>query len=159
MLIFVSEKIGHYFWRRVYLSTSGFIAAALIPKWGYSYAETVKNIYQNIYHYTAQLSVVMVDECFFTDSSYWHRLHKTTLHLWHGQSSISRWMNWMQILSHDLTHWGCVTHICVSTLTIIGSDNGLELRISKNKTIKTRTLDILIYFLGKGSAANFLWAI
>ena len=28
-------------------------------------------------------------------------------------------------LSH-LTHWGRVTHICVSTLTIIGSDNGLS---------------------------------
>ena len=25
-----------------------------------------------------------------------------------------------------LTHWGRVTHICVSTLTIIGSDNGLS---------------------------------
>ena len=26
-----------------------------------------------------------------------------------------------------LTHWGRVTHICVSKLTIIGSDNGLSL--------------------------------
>ena len=26
----------------------------------------------------------------------------------------------------DLTHWGRVTHICVSDLTIIGSDNGLS---------------------------------
>ena len=25
-----------------------------------------------------------------------------------------------------LTHWGCVTHICVSKLTIISSDNGLS---------------------------------
>ena len=25
-----------------------------------------------------------------------------------------------------LTHWGRVTHICVSKLTIIGSDNGLS---------------------------------
>ena len=24
-----------------------------------------------------------------------------------------------------LTHWGLVTHVCVSKLTIIGSDNGL----------------------------------
>ena len=30
-------------------------------------------------------------------------------------------------LSHNgLTHWGRVTHICVSELTIIGSDNGLS---------------------------------
>ena len=26
----------------------------------------------------------------------------------------------------ELTHWGRVTHICVSKLTIIGSDNGLS---------------------------------
>ena len=26
----------------------------------------------------------------------------------------------------DLTHWGRVTHICVSKLTLIGSDNGLS---------------------------------
>ena len=28
-------------------------------------------------------------------------------------------------LAQTLTHWGRVTHICVSKLTIIGSDNGL----------------------------------
>ena len=28
--------------------------------------------------------------------------------------------------SFYLTHWGRVTHICVSTLTVIGSDNGLS---------------------------------
>ena len=27
---------------------------------------------------------------------------------------------------YALTHWGRVTHICVSELTIIGSDNGLS---------------------------------
>ena len=27
---------------------------------------------------------------------------------------------------YTLTHWGRVTHICVSDLTIIGSDNGLS---------------------------------
>ena len=31
---------------------------------------------------------------------------------------------WAQ--GHYLTHWGRVTHICVSKLTIIGSDNGLS---------------------------------
>ena len=29
-------------------------------------------------------------------------------------------------LDSELTHWGQVTHICVSDLTIIGSDNGLS---------------------------------
>ena len=28
--------------------------------------------------------------------------------------------------SAPLTHWGRVTHICVSKLTIVGSDNGLS---------------------------------
>ena len=32
----------------------------------------------------------------------------------------------MSFLLHALTHWGRVTHICVSKLTIIGSDNGLS---------------------------------
>ena len=27
---------------------------------------------------------------------------------------------------YSITHWGCVTHICVCKLTIIGSDNGLS---------------------------------
>ena len=27
---------------------------------------------------------------------------------------------------NELTHWGRVTHICISKLTIIGSDNGLS---------------------------------
>ena len=30
------------------------------------------------------------------------------------------------IWQHYLTHWGWVMHICVSKLTIIGSDNGLS---------------------------------
>ena len=33
---------------------------------------------------------------------------------------------WYQRHSLLLTHWGRVTHICVSNLTIIGSDNGLS---------------------------------
>ena len=33
----------------------------------------------------------------------------------------------MTVIVHVLTHWGLVTHICVSKLTIIGSDNGLSL--------------------------------
>ena len=32
---------------------------------------------------------------------------------------------WVKLIS-QLTHWGRVTHICVSKLTIIGSDNGLS---------------------------------
>ena len=32
----------------------------------------------------------------------------------------------MTVIVHVLTHWGLVTYICVSKLTIIGSDNGLS---------------------------------
>ena len=35
-------------------------------------------------------------------------------------------MVWAVCLSIFLTHWGRVTHICVSNLTTIGSDNGLS---------------------------------
>ena len=34
--------------------------------------------------------------------------------------------SWMKMSESYLTHWGRVTHICVSDLTIIGSDNGLS---------------------------------
>ena len=33
---------------------------------------------------------------------------------------------WIRIQNFPLTHWGRVTHICISKLTIIGSDNGLS---------------------------------
>ena len=33
---------------------------------------------------------------------------------------------WTNLGFNVLTHWGRVTHICVSKLTIIGSDNGLS---------------------------------
>ena len=34
--------------------------------------------------------------------------------------------SYFHTLAHNLTHWGRVTHTCVSKLTIIGSDNGLS---------------------------------
>ena len=36
-------------------------------------------------------------------------------------------LTWMYLFIHALTHWGRVTHICVSKQTIISSDNGLSL--------------------------------
>ena len=32
----------------------------------------------------------------------------------------------VEVMASHLTHWGQVTHICVSKLSIIGSDNGLS---------------------------------
>ena len=37
----------------------------------------------------------------------------------------AKWQQFCPSL-HVLTHWGWVTHICISKLTIIGSDNGLS---------------------------------
>ena len=36
------------------------------------------------------------------------------------------WDNFCELHISALTHWGRVTHICVSNLTIIGLDNGLS---------------------------------
>ena len=36
-----------------------------------------------------------------------------------------RSIRWKELWNALLTHWGRVTHICVSKLTIIGADNGL----------------------------------
>ena len=36
------------------------------------------------------------------------------------------WYDMTNVFYITLTHWGRVTHICVSKLTIIGSDNGLS---------------------------------
>ena len=40
--------------------------------------------------------------------------------------SLKRELLQKMFLVTQLTHWGRVTHICVSKLTIIGSDNGLS---------------------------------
>ena len=42
-------------------------------------------------------------------------------HYWHKNTSNCSWAD-----KYNLIHWGQVTHICVSKLTIIGSDNGLS---------------------------------
>ena len=49
--------------------------------------------------------------------------------------------------NHWLTHWGRVTHICVSKLTIIGSDNGLSPR-RRQAIIWTNAGILLIRILG-----------
>ena len=49
--------------------------------------------------------------------------------------------------NHSSTHWGRVTHICVSKLTIIGSDNGLSPR-RRQAIIGTNAGILLIWPLG-----------
>ena len=47
------------------------------------------------------------------------------VHLSHSTKKYDSWRGEPPVNS-SLTHWGRVTHICVSDLTIIGSDNGLS---------------------------------
>ena len=52
-------------------------------------------------------------------------IHTFSFKKLHLKMSSGKW--WPFCLGLNvLTHWGRVTHICVSTLTIIGSDNGLS---------------------------------
>ena len=52
-----------------------------------------------------------------------------------------------------LTHWGRVTHICVSKLTIIGSDNGLSPG-RRQVSISTDAGILLIGLLGKKTSVK-----
>ena len=45
-------------------------------------------------------------------------------------------------MTHGLTHWGRVTHICVGNLTIIGSDNGLS--PGRRQAITWNNVEILL---------------
>ena len=45
---------------------------------------------------------------------------------WVNGSNVFFILSSIQPNAYSLTHWGRVTHICVSKLTIIGSDNGLS---------------------------------
>ena len=71
---------------------------------------------------TAKVLMPSVSQCWF-----WNVRHH---HLYFRQ----RWVNVFSLLDHQLypatdslTHWGRMTHICVSKLTIIGSDNWYRL--------------------------------
>ena len=49
--------------------------------------------------------------------------------LWSTNQSHQRWHHvnsYISVAARTLTHWGRVTHICISKITIIGSDNGLS---------------------------------
>ena len=39
---------------------------------------------------------------------------------------VKQWISVYKMINMELTHWGWVMHICVSKLTIIGTDNGLS---------------------------------
>ena len=60
------------------------------------------------------------------------------------------------LVSNWLTSWGRVTHICVGTTTIIGSDNGLSPG-RRQAIIWTNTGILLIWPLGTNLSEKFLF--
>ena len=85
----------------------------------------IRQMPQNSFHDKSTLVQVMAWCCRATS----HYLNQC----WHRSGlpySITRpqWVNSFHavVCNQPLTHWGRVTHICVSKLTIIGSDNGLS---------------------------------
>ena len=54
-----------------------------------------------------------------------------------------------------LTHWGRVTHICISKLAIIGSDNGLSPECAK--PLSEPVLEYVNWTLGNKLQWNFNW--
>ena len=75
----------------------------------------------------------------------------------------------LTLLSQYLTHWGRVTHICVTKLTIIDSDNGLspgrfqtiiwtDARILLIRPLATNVNEILIeIFIQENALENCVW--
>ena len=47
-------------------------------------------------------------------------------HIRHTKQSMWGFLNYQKHTPWELTHWGQTTHICVSRLTIVASDNGLS---------------------------------
>ena len=72
-----------------------------------------------IFSFTSSSTGVVITTAFSTEASSasWCVMSNQSWTNW--ASSGSRW-------TPQLTHWGRVTHICVSKLTIIGLDNGLS---------------------------------
>ena len=68
-------------------------------------------------------------------------------------SRLCGWQWSALIVCHLLTHWGRVTHICVSKPTIIGSDNGLSPK-RRQAIIWTNAGILLIGPLGTNFSEN-----
>ena len=65
------------------------------------------------------------------------------------------WLGTEQVTGHCLTHSGRVTHICVSDLTSIGSDNGLSPG-RRQAIIRTNAWILLIRHLGTNFSEFFV---
>ena len=71
-------------------------------------------------------------------------------------SVMGQWLTSIQVMALLLTHWGQVMHICVSKLTIIGSDNGLS-PVQRHAIIWTNAGILLIKLLGINFSDILIW--
>ena len=77
------------------------------------FGDRLSSFYSSPYHFHP--THLTAQELKYKQSGFGHKLH-----CWNNKTWIYRWF------VSFLTHWGRVKHICVSKLTIIGSDNGLS---------------------------------
>ena len=91
-----------------------FVQLTLTDIWHISHHHTAKK--HNITHCSSQMMSQRVTYLYEHSFSGWLMYLKSDLHYVHNFS----------LVSHGLTHWGWVTHICVSKRAIIGSDNGMS---------------------------------
>ena len=69
--------------------------------------------------------------------------------------NFSRMPTMNHLIKLALTHWGWVMHICVSKLTIIGSDNGLSPK-RRQAIIWTKAAILSIWPLATNSSENWI---
>ena len=85
--------------------------------------KTILNLYEEFYRiispHQVDLTIIIIWSSLFLPTLY--LLDYTSSRL--GETPSGQWFS---VRSNSLTHWGRATHICVSKLTITGSDNGLS---------------------------------
>ena len=129
-MIFTSEQgITENYCRIViltkYYDTPSLIARFMGPKWGPSGADRTQ-VGPMLASWTLLSGIMSLDHNKSNTIGLLRRSSKSSLIFRHGYVISSAIIT---LLSHNpissLTHWGQEMHICVSNLTIIGSDNGL----------------------------------
>ena len=128
------ETPSHSLWRycNVYANFSSLMAPWIAKAMTWDLAHWLSYQYRNFYTLTSSILCIHHETCWAeTNSSVLFYLTESTAADIVGTS-------WNETEHDDvmtrkslkqvsvLTHWGRVTHICVSELTIIGSDNGLS---------------------------------
>ena len=59
--------------------------------------------------------------------SFWSgHYHECNIFVWNWSNAMDIWSTQRILMACCLTHWGRVTHICISQIIIIGSESGLS---------------------------------